>query len=130
MLAEPNCATLYDQSSDTTKPCLKRPTYGLGATMVQFSCSTVQTVRDLQPGRPSSVWFGSIAQCEHGIRETLSFNTGTQARANDPSRLQNRGGKLLMEQRAQRQLMKQFPKVKNGYNYCIDTFIPIRLKNK
>lgn len=34
-----------------------------------------------------------------------------QARANDPSRLQNRGGKLLAEQKAQAKLMKQLPKV-------------------
>ena len=32
--AEPNRATLYDQSSDTTEPCWKRPTYGRGAAMV------------------------------------------------------------------------------------------------
>ena len=48
--AEPNRATLYDQSSDTTEPCWKRPTYGWGATMVQFSSvlahfSCVHTVR-------------------------------------------------------------------------------------
>ena len=58
----PNRATLYDQSSDTTEPCWKRPTYGWCAAVVQFSSvvaqfSCVHTVRDLKPGRPGSVPF-------------------------------------------------------------------------
>lgn len=34
-----------------------------------------------------------------------------EARANDPNRLKNRGGKLLQEQRQEQKLMKEFPKV-------------------
>ena len=41
---EPNRATLYDQSSDTTEPCWKRPTYGWCAVMVQFSSVVAQFI--------------------------------------------------------------------------------------
>lgn len=35
----------------------------------------------------------------------------SKSRANDPSRLQNRGGKLLVEQKHERKIMTTLPKV-------------------
>lgn len=44
----------------------------------------------------------------------LLFPLFLKARANDPNRLKNRGGKLLQEQRQQQRVEKEYPKVHRG----------------
>ena len=64
--AEPNRATLYDQSSDTTEPCWKQPTHGWSAAMVQFSSVVAQfscVHTHCQRFATGPAQFGSVLAC-------------------------------------------------------------------
>ena len=59
MQDKPNRATLYDQRFDTTKLCRKRPTYGWGVAMVQFS-SVIPQFTHIERFAKRLTRFGSV----------------------------------------------------------------------